>query len=146
MGKKVLHYHKMHWLMDGEKYPKQSLAYWVQLANFRQENLNLVSGDGWARVSEAQMQAGYSGTGMAVTDIGGLMTFTKNNKRCKDLQRSHQTLQQKNSIRPTLQESQSWGKSIRISFNHTGSGLMVENRPAPPELKNESSNIFLFQG
>ena len=74
-GEGVTYYHKKHALVNGWRkvFQNKDLAfYWVQLANFRNENQNPAGGDGWAKIREAQTQAlDIPGTGMAViTDIG----------------------------------------------------------------------------
>ena len=94
----ITYYHKKHALVNGwrKAFQNKDLAfYWVQLANFRQENPNPEGGDGWARVREAQMQAlDIPGTGMAViTDIGEANDIHPKNKQDvgKDWLNGHST-------------------------------------------------------
>ena len=136
----ITYYHKKHALVNGwrKAFQNKDLAfYWVQLANFRQENPNPEGGDGWARVREAQMQAlDIPGTGMAViTDIGEANDIHPKNKQDVGKRLAqwalHQTYNKKDLVPsgPLFKSHKVEGKSIRISFNYTGSGLMVGKKP-----------------
>ena len=156
----ISYYHKKHALVNGwrKAFQNKDLAfYWVQLANFRKENPNPEGGDGWARVREAQMQAlDIPGTGMAViTDIGEANDIHPKNKQDVGKRLAqwalHQTYNKKNLVPsgPLFKSHKVEGKSIRISFDHVGSGLTVgkKNGLAPTqEIKNGKLEHFSISG
>ena len=135
-GEGVTYYHKKHALVNGWRkvFQNKDLAfYWVQLANFRQENENPAGGDGWAKIREAQTQAlDIPGTGMAViTDIGAANDIHPRNKQDVGWRLAqwalHQTYGKKNVVPagPLFKSQKVEGDSIRLSFNYVGKGLMV---------------------
>ena len=156
----ITYYHKKHALVNGwrKAFQNKDLAfYWVQLANFRKENPNPEGGDGWARVREAQMQAlDIPGTGMAViTDIGEANDIHPKNKQDVGKRLAqwalHQTYNKKDLVPsgPLFKSHKVEGKSIRISFDHAGSGLIVgkKNGLAPTEeIKNGKLEHFSISG
>jgi len=130
------YYQKTHALVNGWRkvFRNDSLAfYWVQLANFKQENRNPAGGDGWAKIREAQTRAlDIPGTGMAViTDIGDARDIHPRNKQDVGWRLAqwalHQTYKRKDLVPsgPLYKSQEIEGNSIRISFHHAGKGLMV---------------------
>ena len=130
------YYHKKHALVNGWRtaFRNDQLAfYWVQLANFRQPNPDPAGGDGWARIREAQTQAlDIPHTGMAViTDIGAANDIHPRNKQDVGKRLAqwalHQTYGRKDLVPsgPLYRGFKIEGSTIRVSFDHVGSGLMV---------------------
>ena len=149
-GEHMSYYHKKHALVNGWRkvFQNKDLAfYWVQLANFRKANVNVVKdpkkemsnpagGDGWAKIREAQTKAlDIPGTGMAVAidladahnpndihprnkqDVGGRLAQWA----------LHQTYGKKDLVPtgPRYKGHKVKGNSIHLSFDHVGKGLMV---------------------
>ncbi|MED6300444.1 MAG: sialate O-acetylesterase [Verrucomicrobiota bacterium] len=132
----ITYYQKKHALVNGwrKAFQNKDLAfYWVQLANFQNENDKPEGGDGWAKLREAQTKAlDIPGTGMAViTDIGAANDIHPKNKQDVGSRLAqwalHQTYGQKNLVPsgPLYQSHKVEGTTIRLSFDHVGSGLMV---------------------
>lgn len=129
------YYHKKKALVNGwRKLFNPDLAfYWVQLANFRNPNPNPEGGDGWARLREAQRKAlSIPHTGMAVIhDIGDAKDIHPRNKQDVGSRLAqwalHQTYKMKNLVPagPLYKSQKIEGNTIRLSFDHVGSGLMV---------------------
>lgn len=129
------YYHKTQALVNGwRKLFNPDLAfYWVQLANFRQPTDSAEGGDGWARLREAQRKAlNIKHTGMAViTDIGEAADIHPRNKQDVGWRLSqwalHQTYGKQDFVPsgPLYKGHKVEGDSIRLSFDHVGSGLMV---------------------
>ncbi|MDC0049672.1 sialate O-acetylesterase [Verrucomicrobia bacterium] len=132
----ITYYQKKHALVNGwrKAFQNKDLAfYWVQLANFQKENDKPEGGDGWAKLREAQTQAlDIPGTGMAViTDIGAANDIHPRNKQDVGWRLAqwalHQTYGQKDLVPsgPLYKSHKVEGKTIRLSFDHVGSGLIV---------------------
>ncbi len=129
------YYHKKKALIAGwRKLFNPDLAfYWVQLANFRKPNEDPAGGDGWARLREAQRKAlEVKHTGMAViTDIGAANDIHPRNKQDVGHRLAqwalHQTYDKKELVPsgPLYKSHKVDGDKIVLSFEHTGSGLMV---------------------
>ena len=132
----ITYYQKKHALVNGwrKAFQNKDLAfYWVQLANFQKESDKPEGGDGWAKLREAQTQAlDIPGTGMAViTDIGAANDIHPRNKQDVGWRLAqwalHQTYGQKDLVPsgPLYKSHKVEGKTIRLSFDHVGSGLIV---------------------
>ena len=132
----ITYYQKKHALVNGwrKAFQNKDLAfYWVQLANFQKESDKPEGGEGWARLREAQTQAlDIPGTGMAViTDIGVANDIHPKNKQDVGWRLAqwalHQTYGQKDLVPsgPLYKSHKVEGKTIRLSFDHVGSGLIV---------------------
>ncbi len=132
----MTYYHKKKALVNGWRklFNKDLAFYWVQLADFRQPNDNPAGGDGWARIREAQRLAAKDipHTGMAVIiDIGNATDIHPKNKQDVGKRLAHyalhQTYKKKDVVAagPLYKGHKVEGNAIRISFEHTGSGLMV---------------------
>ena len=132
----ITYYQKKHALVNGwrKAFQNKDLAfYWVQLANFQKESDKPEGGEGWARLREAQTQAlDIPGTGMAViTDIGAANDIHPKNKQDVGWRLAqwalHQTYGQKDLVPsgPLYKSLKVEGKTIRLSFDHAGSGLIV---------------------
>lgn len=132
----ITYYQKKHALVNGwrKAFQNKDLAfYWVQLANFQKESDKPEGGEGWARLREAQTKAlDIPGTGMAViTDIGAANDIHPKNKQDVGWRLAqwalHQTYGQKDLVPsgPLYKSHKVEGNTIRLSFNHAGSGLMV---------------------
>ncbi|NCG27987.1 MAG: sialate O-acetylesterase [Verrucomicrobiales bacterium] len=132
----ITYYQKKHALVNGwrKAFQNKDLAfYWVQLANFQKENDKPEGGDGWAKLREAHTQAlDIPGTGMAViTDIGAANDIHPRNKQDVGWRLAqwalHQTYGQKDLVPsgPLYKSHKVEGKTIRLSFDHVGSGLIV---------------------
>ncbi len=135
-GEGVSYYHKKKALVNGWRkvFQNPDLAfYWVQLANFRAPNDKPEGGDGWAKIREAQRKAlEIPHTGMAViTDIGEAGDIHPRNKQDVGWRLSqwalHQTYDKKDLVPagPLFKCQKIEDASIRLSFDHVGSGLMV---------------------
>lgn len=107
--------------------------YYVQLANYKAPTEDPAGGDGWAKIREAQRKGlSLPNTGMVVTiDIGEEKTIHPHNKfdvgerlalwaLAKDY--SHADLVYSG---PLYKSYSIEGETIRIQFDHIGSGLMV---------------------
>ena len=130
------YYHKKHALVNGWRraFRNDKLAfYWVQLANFQQPNPKPSGGDGWAKLREAQAQSlDLPHTGMAVTtDIGAANDIHPRNKQDVGKRLAqwalHQTYKQKDIVPsgPLYRDLAIRGSTIRLFFDHVGTGLMV---------------------
>lgn len=104
----------------------------VQLANFGPRNTEPVS-DNWALLREAQTMAlNYPNTGMAVTiDIGDASNIHPKNKQDvgKRLYLAARKVAYHEDVvysGPMYDSMQVQGDKIRISFTHTGSGLVIK--------------------
>lgn len=134
-GEGESYYHKTRALVNGwrELFNADLAFYWVQLANFRSPNDNPAGGDGWARIREAQREAlSIKHTGMAVIiDIGEAGDIHPRNKQDVGLRLARWALHQTYGMRdivpggPLYRSHKIEGNSIRVSFDHVGSGLMV---------------------
>ena len=135
-GEGVTYYHKKHALVNGWRqiFQNKDLAfYWVQLANFQQENRHPAGGDGWAKIREAQTQAlDIPGTGMAViTDIGAANDIHPRNKQDVGWRLAqwalHQTYGERDLVPagPLYKDHKVEGDAIRLTFQYVGEGLMV---------------------
>lgn len=138
-GEGVEYFHKMQALIGGWRkiwgqgdFP----FYFVQLADFRGGNKNPAGGDGWAKHREAQRQSlTIPHTGMAViTDIGNERDIHPKNKQDVGLRLALWALAKDYGIKnlvysgPLYKGLKVEGSMIRLSFDHTGSGLMVGER------------------
>jgi len=135
-GEGTTYYQKKHALVNGWRkvFQNKNLAfYWVQLANFRNENPNPAGGDGWAKIREAQTKAlDIPGTGMAViTDIGAANDIHPRNKQDVGWRLAqwalHQTYGKEDMVPagPLYKSQKVEGNAIRLSFNYVGKGLMI---------------------
>lgn len=134
-GEGESYYHKTQALVNGwRKLFNPDLAfYWVQLANFQKPNDNPEGGDGWARIREAQRKSlNIKHTGMAVIiDIGEANDIHPRNKQDVGLRLAHWALHQTYGMKevvasgPLYKSHKVEGNSIRVSFDHTGGGLIV---------------------
>lgn len=153
------YYHKTQALVNGwRKLFNPELAfYWVQLANFRSPNEDPAGGDGWAGLREAQRKAtSIPHTGMAVIiDIGEADNIHPGNKQDVGWRLAqyalHQTYGRQDLVPcgPTYKRHEVEGSSIRISFDHVGSGLIVgEKKGLKPtvEAKNGKLQRFAIAG
>ena len=130
------YYQKKHALVNGwrKAFRNDHMAfYWVQLANFQQENRNPAGGDGWAKIREAQTKAlDIPGTGMAViTDIGEARDIHPRNKQDVGWRLAQWALHQTYGLNdlvpsgPLYKSQKIEGNAIRVFFHHVGEGLMV---------------------
>ena len=137
----ISYYHKMQALIkgwrkvwnQGDDFPLY--FYFVQLADFQKSNEKPAGGDGWARLREAQFKTlSVPHTGMAViTDIGNANDIHPRNKQdvgkrlalwaLRDVARQDVVVSG-----PLYKDMKVEGNSIRIHFEHTGSGLMIGER------------------
>ncbi|MFT5122101.1 MAG: sialate O-acetylesterase [Kiritimatiellia bacterium] len=106
--------------------------YWVQLANFTEDNKTPEGGDGYARIREAQREAmDLPNTGMAVIiDIGEAKDIHPRNKQDVGHRLAQWALARdygKDIVPcgplPTKHEVN--GATIKVSFEHVGAGLIV---------------------
>jgi sialate O-acetylesterase len=129
------YYHKKQALVNSwrELFNPDLGFYWVQLANFRSPNENPAGGDGWAKLREAQSKAlSIPHTGMAVIiDIGAANDIHPKNKQDVGSRLAqyalHQTYGNKELVPcgPTNKSHKTEGNSIRVTFDHVGSGLIA---------------------
>jgi len=129
------YYHKTQALVNGwRKLFNPELAfYWVQLADFQQPNNDPAGGNGWAKLREAQRKAlSIKHTGMAVIiDIGQANDIHPRNKQDVGWRLAqwalHQTYNKKNVVPsgPLFKGHKVEGRSIRLTFDNTGGGLIV---------------------
>lgn len=159
-GEGITYYQKKHALVNGWRkvFQNKNLAfYWVQLANFRNENPNPAGGDGWAKIREAQTKAlDIPGTGMAViTDIGAANDIHPRNKQDVGWRLAqwalHQTYGKKDMVPagPLYKSQKVEGSAIRLSFNYVGKGLMVGKKTGlepTEEVKNGKLEHFAIAG
>jgi len=106
--------------------------YFVQLANFRNPNTNPAGGDGWARVRDAQTATlSVPKTGMAVIiDIGMARNIHPKNKQDVGKRLALWALAKdygKSIVYsgPMYKGMKREGKTIRLTFDHVGGGLIV---------------------
>ena len=127
--------------------------YWVQLANFRKANDKPEGGDGWVKLREAQRKAlTIPHTGMAViTDIGEAHDIHPRNKQDVGWRLSqwalHQTYGKKELVPagPLYKSLKIEGNSIRLSFEHVGSGLIVgEKQGLQPTVEVKDGKLAHF--
>lgn len=134
-GEGESYYHKTQALVNGwrQLFNPELAFYWVQLANFQQPTDSPEGGDGWARLREAQRKAlNIKHTGMAVIiDIGEAADIHPRNKQDVGSRLAqwalHQTYGKQDLVPcgPLYKSHKVEGNSIRLSFDHVGSGLMV---------------------
>jgi sialate O-acetylesterase len=107
--------------------------YWVQLADFRQPTDDPAGGDGWAKIREAQRKSlGIKHTGMAVIiDIGQANDIHPRNKQDVGWRLAQWALNQTYGMTdvvpsgPLYKSHKIDGDSIRITFDHVGTGMIV---------------------
>lgn len=155
------YFHKMQALIGGWRQVWNQgefplFFYFVQLADFQKPNDNPQGGDGWARLREAQRHAlTIPHTGMAViTDIGEANDIHPRNKQ--DVGRRlarwalRDTIGQDLVVSGPLYRSMDVeGSSIRVHFDHVGSGLMVgskEGLEPTVQVKTLEPNRFAIAG
>ncbi|MEM8669410.1 MAG: sialate O-acetylesterase [Planctomycetota bacterium] len=109
--------------------------YWVQLADFGRGHTGEPAGGGWGPVREGQRRAlRVPNTGMAVIiDIGAEKDIHPKNKQDVGYRLALLALARnygKDVVRsgPLYQSHKIEGNKIRISFEYTGSGLMVADK------------------
>jgi len=136
----VEYFHKMQALIGGWRQVWSQgefpiFFYFVQLADFQKPNDNPQGGDGWARLREAQRRAlTIPHTGMAViTDIGAANDIHPRNKQDVGARLARWALRdaigQDIVVSGPLYRSMAVeGSSIRVEFDHVGSGLMVGDK------------------
>ncbi len=135
-GEGVSYFHKKQALIGGWRklwgqgdFP----FYFVQLANFREANDNPAGGDGWSKLREAQRRClTIPNVGMAViTDIGEVRDIHPRNKQDVGLRLALWALAndygQSDLVYsgPLYKSHTVEGNTIRMQFDHVGSGLMV---------------------
>ena len=153
------YYHKTKALINGwrDLFNPDLAFYWVQLANFQQPNDHPAGGDGWARIREAQRKAlQIKHTGMAVIiDIGQANDIHPRNKQDVGWRLAqwalHQTYGMKDVVPsgPLYKSHKVEGSSIRITFDHAGSGLMIgqkEGLEPTKEAKGGKLGMFAIAG
>lgn len=131
----ISYHHKKTALINGwRKLFNPDLAfYWVQLADFRTSNEKPEGGDGWAKLRDAQRTSlSIDNTGMAVIhDIGNAKDIHPRNKQDVGWRLAqwalHQNYGRKDLVAagPLYKSHEIEKNSIRISFDHVGTGLMV---------------------
>jgi len=129
------YYHKTQALVNGwrQLFNPDLAFYWVQLADFRNPTDNPAGGDGWAKLREAQRKSlGIRHTGMAVIiDIGQANDIHPRNKQDVGSRLAQWALHQTYSMKklvpsgPLFKSHKVEGNTIRLSFDHVGSGLIV---------------------
>ena len=129
------YYHKTRALVNGwrELFNPDLAFYWVQLADYQAPSDNPAGGDGWAKIREAQRKAlDIKHTGMAVIiDIGEANDIHPRNKQDVGWRLAqwalHQTYGMKNLVPsgPLYKSHKVEGNSIRLTFDHVGSGLII---------------------
>jgi sialate O-acetylesterase len=134
-GESIEYHHKKTALINGwRKLFNPDLAfYWVQLANFQNATQDPAGGDGWAKVREAQRKSlEIPHTGMAVIiDIGEAGDIHPKNKQDVGDRLARWALNQtykKSDVVPSgplYKGIKVEDGAIRVSFDHTGGGLMV---------------------
>lgn len=110
--------------------------YFVQLASYNADNKNDPSGSAWAELREAQRQTlNLKNTGMAVTtDIGDPGDIHPRNKqdvgRRLALWALHDVYGKTDLVYsgPMYKSARQEGQKMIVSFDHTGSGLMVKDK------------------
>lgn len=109
--------------------------YFVQLASFNAGNGNSKKGSTWAELREAQTRTlSLPNTGMAITtDIGDPTDIHPKNKQDVGKRLAaialHNVYGENNEYSgPVYTSMATEGNKIRISFTHTGSGLMVRDK------------------
>lgn len=153
------YYHKTQALVNGwRKLFNPELAfYWVQLADFQQPNDDPAGGNGWAKLREAQRKAlGIKHTGMAVIiDIGEANDIHPRNKQDVGGRLAqwalHQTYGKQDIVPagPLYKGHKVDGNSIRLTFDHVGSGLIVgkkEGLEPTKEVKDGKLQRFAIAG
>lgn len=135
-GQGDVYYHKMMALIAGWRavwnqgdFP----FYFVQLANYQDPNDNPAGGDGWSKTRSAQLDSlKIPNTGMAVIlDIGEAKDIHPRDKLNVGLRLSRWALARDYGEKdlvvsgPLYKEMKMEGSSIRLSFDHVGTGLMV---------------------
>ena len=153
------YYHKKKALVQGWRnlFNEDLGFYWVQLADFRQPNDNPAGGDGWAKIREAQRKAlEIDHTGMAVIiDIGQANDIHPKNKQDVGDRLArwalHQTYEKTSIVPagPLYKSHKVEGETIRVSFDHVGSGLMVgkkEGLKPTEEVKDGTLKRFAIAG
>lgn len=158
-GEGESYYHKKQALVNGwRKIFQPNLAfYWVQLANWKQPTEDPAGGDGWARIREAQRKSlNIDHTGMAVIiDIGEANDIHPRNKQDVGWRLAqwalHQTYGKSDLVPsgPLYDGHRVDGDSIRISFDHVGSGLIVGKKEAlepTQEVKDGQLQRFAIAG
>ncbi len=109
--------------------------YWVQLANFQPSDPNKPEmGDGWAKLREAQLKAlSIPNSGMAVNiDVGDPDIHPKNKqdvgKRLAAWALAKDYGKKIEYSGPLYLQSKVEGSTMRITFDHAGSGLMLGDK------------------
>jgi sialate O-acetylesterase len=113
--------------------------YLVQLANYQAATTSPAGADGWARLREAQLRTfrEVPRTGLAViVDIGEAADIHPKNKADVGMRLAQWALRDVYGLPPAVvsgplfREMKAEDGAIRISFDFTGSGLMVGRKPA----------------
>ena len=133
-GEGESYFHKMQALILGWRkvWGHELSFYFVQLANWQNPNDNPAGGDGWAKLREAQVKGlTIPRTGMAVIiDIGDARDIHPRDKQDVGSRLAQWALQQDYGKAivpsgPLYKSHKVEGKTIRITFDHVGKGLMV---------------------
>lgn len=134
-GEGESYYHKTQALVNGwrELFNPNLAFYWVQLADFKQPTDDPAGGDGWAKIREAQRKSlGIKHTGMAVIiDIGQANNIHPGNKQDVGWRLAQWALHQTYGMTdvvpcgPLYKGHVIEGNSIRLSFDHVGSGMII---------------------
>ncbi len=154
-----IYFHKMKALIAGWRKvfenPKM-LFYFVQLANWQAPTDDPTGGDGWAAIREAQrktLEVPY--TGMAVIiDIGEADDIHPRNKQDVGNRLARWGLRDVHAIDtvpsgPLIKSATREGKTMRISFDHVGAGLMAGEKKgllAPRETPDAPLARFAIAG
>jgi sialate O-acetylesterase len=149
------YYHKTQALVNGwrELFNPDLAFYWVQLANFQAPTDDPAGGNGWAKLREAQRKAlNIKHTGMAVIiDIGEAGDIHPRNKQDVGARLAqwalHQTYGKQDIVPagPLYKSHKSEGNSIRVSFDHVGSGLMVGKKEGlEPTVEDKDGKLQRF--
>ncbi len=109
--------------------------YFVQLASYNAANGNSVNGSSWAELRESQTKTlSLPNTGMAVTtdigDSGNIHPKDKQDVGKRLAEIAFHNVYGENNVYsgPMYQSMKMEGNKIRISFTHTGTGLMVKDK------------------
>jgi len=130
--------------------------YFVQLANFQNPTDNPAGGDGWAKLREAQSKAlSIPNTGMAVIidtlPLKELNNTHPPNKYDVGLRLAKWALNRDYGMKDVVVSGPSYktmkveGSKIHLSFDHTGSGLMIGSKEgAAPAVDNKTGKLKRF--
>ena len=162
-GEGESYFHKMSALVHGWRMvwdQNEMPFYFVQLANFQGANNNPAGGDGWSKLREAQTKSlTIPNTGMAViidtvalNEAGDIHPRNKYDVGTRLARWAlNRDYGQKETVvsGPLYKGMQVDGEKVRLSFEHTGSGLMVgakQGRATATEDKTGKLTRFAIAG